>query len=385
MMRAGRARDARPEEVVVSETNDRVPQARQVFQGFSKHKDRLWIVGAAVVLVLIGSRSCTSLEPGQVAVRVNNITGAVDTITQPGLILQLPFGIHSVARIDASQQTFHMHGDKPVSDLEVEELTVRASDGSNFIFGDATILFQVVRGSAADLLRDSGADHGYRKWMKPYARSILRDEFGRESTISVSNPVNFEGATNRARARMNELLAPHGLEVMSIVTPRPHFTDEYENLIESRNQTENQLAVIDSELQRAATDRQRQLAEVMRDQNQKIQEKRAALENQLAQAQTAQTQTTREADAYRIDKVAAGNAALSGSQRTAEELSGQLLAQYEQKRAQIEAFKNQPVERVMERLGERLQGITIDIQPFTSDASPKRIQVEQAAAAGGAR
>ncbi len=370
----------------MSESNEHAQQARDLFQGFAKHKDRLWIVGAAVMLILIGTRSCTSIQPGQVAVRVNNVTGEVDTITQPGAILELPFGIHSVYRIDASQQTFHMHGDKVVSDLEVEELTVRAADGSNFVFGDATILFQVLRGSAADLVRDAGREHLYRQWMKPYARSILRDEFGRESTITVSNPANFEGAKERAKKRMNELLAPHGLEVMSIVTPLPHFTDEYESLIESRNQTENQLAVIDSELLRAVTDRQRQLAEVMRDQNQKIQEKRAALENQLAQALTAQTQTKRESDAYRIDKVAAGEAALSGSQRTAEELLGQLAAEYQQKQAEIDAFKNQPVERVMERLGERLQGVTIQIQPWANDGAPKRLQIEQAgAAAGGAQ
>jgi membrane protease subunit HflC len=366
----------------VADINDRARRARSFFTNFGQHKDRLWIAGAAVVLILIGARSCTSVEPGQVAVRVNNITGDIETITQPGLIMELPFGIHSVHRIDASQQTFHMKGDKDVSDLETEELTVRASDGSNFVFDDATILFEVDRPKAFDLIRDSGLQHGYRQWMKPYARSILRDEFGRLSTITVSNPAEFDGATHAAKDRLNKLLAPHGIEVMNIVTPKPHFTQEYEDLIESRNQTENQLTVIDSELQRAATDRQRQLAEVARDQNQKIQEKKAALENELAQALTAQTQTKREADAYRIDKVAAGQAALAGAQRKTDELTGQLAAQYDQKRAEIEAFKNQPVERVMERLGERLEGVTIEIQPWANDATPRRLQIEQA---GGAQ
>jgi membrane protease subunit HflC len=370
----------------MTESNDRARAAREMLQGFAKHRDRLWIVAAAITVLLVSTRSCTSVEPGQVAVRVNNVTGAIDTITQPGLVLELPFGVHSVYRIDASQQSFHMKGDKDVSDLETEELTVRASDGSNFVFGDATILFQVIRPQASDLIRDSGLEHGYRQWMKPYARSILRDEFGRLSTITVSNPAEFEGATHAAKERMNKLLAPHGIEIMSIVTPKPHFTQEYEDLIEKRNETENQLTVIDSELQRAATDRQRQLAEVARDQNQKIQEKRAALETELAQALTAQTQTKRETDAYRIDKVAAGQAAMAASQQNAEQLTGQLAAQYEQKKAEIDAFKNQPVERVMERLGERLEGVTIEIQPWANDATPKRLQIEQAgAAAGGAQ
>src|SRR5262249_35824717 len=162
----------------------------------------------------------------------------------------------------------------------------------------------------------------------------------------------------------------HGIEVTSIVTPRPRFSKEYEDLIESRNQTENQLAVIDSELQRAQTERDRKLAEVERDQNKIIQTKRAELESQLATAVTTQTQTHGEVDTYKIEKVASGQAARSAAKSKSDELKGQLAAEYQGKQAQIEAFRNQPVERVMERLGERLKGVTITIQPFRNDGSP---------------
>src|SRR5256885_8853375 len=63
--------------------------------------------------------------------------------------------------------------------------------------------------------------HAYYEWMLPYARSILRDEFGRESTIGVSNPTTFHTAEERAKQRLNKLLGEHGVEVTSIVTPRP--------------------------------------------------------------------------------------------------------------------------------------------------------------------
>src|SRR5258705_8981566 len=212
--------------------------------------------------------------------------------------------------------------------------------------------------------------------MLPYARSILRDEFGRESTIGVSNPTTFSLVEAKAKESLNRLLGEHGIEVTSIVTPRPRFSKEYEDLIESRNQTENQLAVIDSELQRAKTERDRKLAEVERDQNKIVQTKGAELENTLATAVTAQVQTHREVDTYKIEKVAAGQAARSASKGKADELKGQLDAEYASRRAEIDAFKNQPVERVMQRLGERLKGVTIEIQPFRNDGSPSRIQLE---------
>lgn len=343
---------------------------------FRGEPSRLWIAGAALIVVIVALRSCATVDAGQVAVRVNNLTGSMEVITQPGLILRLPFGVHSVYMLDVSPQTFHLRGPADKGPLEGRELSVRASDGSMFAFNDTTLLFRAIPGKADLTLRDSGLGHAYYDWMLPYARSILRDEFGRESTISVSNPASFGQAEERTKKRINTLLGQHGIEVTSIVTPRPRFSKEYEDLIEARNQTENQLAVIDSELARARTERDRKLAEVERDQNKIIQTKRAELETTLATAVTAQVETRRQADTYKIEKLGAGQAARSAAEGKAEELKGQLAADYAAKRAEIDAFRNQPVERVMERLGERLKGSTIEIQPYRNDGTPQRVQLE---------
>ena len=85
----------------------------------------------------------------------------------------------------------------------------------------------------------------------------------------------------------------------------------------------------------------------------------------------------RTVDTYRIDQLGKGNAALSASKRRAEELTGQLAAEYRAKKAEIQAFRKQPVERVMERLGEKLRGVTISIQPWANDATPSNLQVKQ--------
>jgi SPFH domain/Band 7 family protein len=351
-------------------------------RGAGGEPSRLWLAAGALVVVVLGARSCTTVEAGQVAVRINNVTGGTEVITQPGLIMRLPFGIHDTFIMDVTPQTFHLRGQDNKTALEVRELDVRAADGSSFAFNDTTLLFRAIPAHADETLRDSGTGHAYYEWMLPYARSILRDEFGRESTISVSNPTSFAQAEDRAKKRLNTLLGLHGIEVTSIVTPRPRFSKEYEDLIESRNQTENQLAVIDSELSRAKTERDRKLAEVERDQNKIVQTKRAELENTLATAVTAQTQTHREVDTYKIEKVASGQASRSANKGKADELKGQLDAQYASRRAEIDAFKNQPVERVMQRLGERLKGVTIEIQPFRNDGSPTRVQLENL---GGAK
>lgn len=344
--------------------------------------DWLWYGGAAFAVLAVMLGSFTAIEPGQVAVRVNNVTGGVKTVTQPGWITRLPFGIHTVYVLDASPQTFAMHGTKQTDDLNVGELTVRASDGSNFHFQDTTIIFQIAGDEAEKVIRDAGLDRGYVKWLRPYARAILRDEFGKESTISVSNPAKFGEATERAKTRLNELLGAHGLTITQIVTPRPQFNDDYEKLIEERNSLGNQLEVIKSNLAAAQTSRERKLAEVNRDQNRLIQEKRTELESALATALAEQANTTREADTYKISTIGQGQADRSAATQQAQELRGQLEADYRARKAEIDAFRSQPVERVMERLGERLKGVTISIAPWASDASPSRVQVEQV---GGAQ
>jgi hypothetical protein len=345
-------------------------------RGAGGEPSRLWLAAGALVVVILAARSCAMVEAGQVAVRINNLTGSTEVITQPGVITRLPFGIHDVYIMDVTPQTFHLRGQDNKTPLEVRELDVRAADGSSFAFNDTTLLFQAIPAHADQTLRDSGVGHAYYEWMLPYARAILRDEFGRESTISVSNPTSFAQAEDRAKKRLNQLLGEHGIEISSIVTPRPRFSKEYEDLIESRNQTENQLAVIDSELQRAKTERDRKLAEVERDQNKIVQTKRADLENSLATAVTAQVETHRAVDTDKIEKVAAGQAARSAAKGKADELKGQLSAEYASRQAEIDAFRNQPVERVMQRLGERLKGVTIEIQPFRNDGSPSRVQLE---------
>lgn len=355
---------------------NRLRRVIDLLKGSGGEPSRLWLAAGAIATAALCLHSCASIEAGEVAVRINNITGSMEVITQPGLIVRLPFGIHDVYLLDVSPQTFHLRGAKNESKLVARELDVRASDGSNFAFNDTTILFRAIPGKADETLRDSGLGNAYYEWMLPYTRAILRDEFGRESTIGVSNPTTFGQAEDRAKKRINTLLGEHGIEVTSIVTPRPRFSKEYEDLIESRNQAENQLAVIGSELERAKTERDRKLAEVDRDGNKVIQTKRADLEAQLAQAVTEQTQVHREVDSNKIEKTGKGEAARSAAKARADELKAQLEAEYTAKKAEIDAFRNQPVERVMERLGERLKGVTIDIQPFKEDGSPQRVQLE---------
>lgn len=336
----------------------------------------VWGATSALVTASLMAMSVVDIEPGMAAVRVNNLTGTSEAITQPGWTTRVP-GLHSVYLLDASPQSFKMEGVKDTGPLHVRELTVRASDGSNFHFDDTTIIFQLKGDDARAAVRDSGTGTRYRDWLKPYSRAILRDEFGRESTIDVSNPTTYAEATNRAKQRLNEVFGNHGIVVTQLVTPRPKFNDAYEAAIEERNALGNKEQVIRSDLDRAATERERKLAVVDQQKNNEIQQRRAELEDELARAVSGGAEARREADTLRIEKIAEGQAALSASIAKAKELKGELSAKYIAKKAEIDAFRNQPVQKVMQRLGDRLEGITIHIEPYANDAQPRRVKYEE--------
>jgi len=336
----------------------------------------LWPGAAVFATLLLLSSSVVDIEPGEAAVRINNITGSETAIVTPGWTTRIPF-VHALYVLDAAPQTFSMKGETEESQLVVPQLTVRASDGSNFHFDDTTVIFQLKMDEAVIAVRDSGPGDGFKSWMRPYVRSILRDEFGRESTIAVSNPTTYAQATDRARARLNEVLGAHGILVTQLVTPRPQFNEAYEHAIEERNRLGNELQVITSNLDRAGTERERRLAEVDQAQNRVIQERRAALESDLARAVAELADVKRTADTYRIGKIGEGQASLSAATQRAQQLKGELEAKYAARKAEIDAFRTQPVERVMERLGERLAGVTIEIQPYADDATPSRVRYEE--------
>jgi regulator of protease activity HflC (stomatin/prohibitin superfamily) len=362
----------------IKRPDDNVTQLRKHLPGkLAELLDYGWVAIAGLIALVMLTMSFSTLEAGQVAVRINNLTGTSTAITQPGWVFHMPFGVHSLHILDLSSQTFQMKGEQVVDDLHVEKLTVRASDGANFHFEDTTLIFQIIGDEAVTIATDAGLDYAFRSWLKPYSRAILRDEFGRESTITVSDPSKFGAAATRAQNRLNDFLQPHGIWVTQIVTPRPKFNADYEQLIEERNRLRNELEVIKSNLERAETDRARQLSEVDRDENKKIQERRVELESELATAVASREQTIQAADTYKIEKVGQGQAKLTAARTKADELLGQLDAEYRTKKAEIDAFETQPVERVMQRLGERLAGVTIHIEPWANDSTPSRIKLEQ--------
>jgi membrane protease subunit HflC len=336
-----------------------------------------------IVFIVGAFSSFSSVDPGQVGVRVNRLSGGEEIIDRPGMVLTLPL-VHDLYLVDASPQTLYLEGSSSSEDLRVlPRLTVRASDGSNFWFERMTIQYQVIPERADVVLHESGEGDAYRYWLIPTVRSILRDEFGRQSTRDVSNPATYNAATGVAERQLNATLNPHGIRVINVDTPEPHFNPGYETTIELRNQANNQLRVIESEMERAKTERSRRLAQLDQRRNQEYQQRRALLEGQLAQARANQQRRIADARANLTRTEGTANARLDRANARAEELRPTIEAEIAQTEARIDALESNGIEAVMRQLARRLEGVRIDIQPYQNDPAPQSLRIEGLSVGGG--
>jgi membrane protease subunit HflC len=315
------------------------------------------------LLVLTGRMGVRNIAPDQVAVKVNYLTGSRTAIVNPGYQFYAPL----------------MH-----------ELYVL--DKSNFRFERLDIQYQVEPSSAVELLEQAGPGDGYKlEWVKTYARSILRDEFGRYSAEEIADPGILQAAFASATERMSEALAPYGLRVLAIPQQKPVFDAEYEDAIEDRKVTDQdveRLVAMQDQLER---EREQRLAAVERMKSIEMESLRGDLDKERLEAERAATQTRKAADAFKIGQLAEGEAQKQQLMETARGLEQKYTKEAEGVTAQAEALASRGEVVVREALIEKLKGIRFTLVPYSRDPAPQRLEhsglgqsdANRAAAAGG--
>ncbi|MDP6929014.1 MAG: SPFH domain-containing protein, partial [Planctomycetota bacterium] len=69
------------------------------------------------------------------------------------------------------------------------------------------------------------------KWVRDYARSVVRYVFGELDTKTFYNAAERDGKTRASVSELNRLLNPHGIEVQQVVPDNFEFYSEFEKLI----------------------------------------------------------------------------------------------------------------------------------------------------------
>jgi len=332
----------------------------------------LMVVG--LLLRITGNHGFTNIHANEVGVVVNFLNGETEIVTQPGFKLYIPF-IQHVYTFDRTTQEFQMKGVSYRDNNHTPLLTVRASDGSNFRIDDLTILYELLPASAEDILQDSGPGDGFKEeWVKAYARSVLRDEFGRYTAVDVANPTQYKQAPLAATERLNKLLEPHGIHIVRINTPNPQFDAAYEGAIEERKEADQEVERLIAEALRLDQLLGQRLAAVAKEKEVEQQVLTGTLRQSILKAQETQIQVKKQADVYATARIAEGTAAQSQLTNEAKGLLAKYTKEAEGIESRAEALAQKGDVIVREALINRLKRIQFTLVPYSRDPSPKRLE-----------
>ncbi|MCB9896862.1 MAG: hypothetical protein H6825_02535 [Planctomycetes bacterium] len=339
------------------------------------------LLAGFVIVMVTGQGGFVEVKDTQVAVVVNYLSGHAEIVRDPGYRFFAPF-VEQAFLFDKSIQEFVMSGDRDIDSNHVSKLTVRANDGSNFWFDEVRIQYEIQPGESDLVLSDSGSSESFKQdWVRAFARSILRDEFGRFSASEVADPTNYNEATLAARQRLNDALLPHGIDVVQIITPKPKFDPEYEQAIEDRKVANQEVERIKARAEQLVQERERRLAEIESEKAVAYETLKGTLEAERIAAEQDQVRVQRSADAYKTRLVGEGQASLAAMTEQARAAREKALKESEGLKAITEALEAQGEVLVRERLAERLGDVEFTLVPYTRDATPARLEVETAAAA----
>lgn len=360
------------------------PRNRRRPPGPSPAQVMRWVaIGLVLLLVvglgLLGVGGVTEVKDNEVAVIVNHVTGAMTVDPIPGNKIVIPF-VEEIFTLDKSPNRFLMEGEQDISTDHVRKLTVRASDGSNFWFDQIEIQYELIPDVADKVLQDSGIDDAFKKfWLLCFARSILRDEFGKFDPEGLSNPQNYKAAQAAAEVRINKALEPHGIRIVQITTPKPKFADAYERAIEERKLADQDVERLKAKALQLQQEKAKKLAVIESEKGQAFAALKGKLEAELAMADAAKVKLEREADTYKVERNGEGEAELLAKTEEARGLTQKYEKEAQGLLAKAEALTKQGRMAVVEALAEKLAEIRIEIVPYQRSQAPTRIEVSQEA------
>jgi regulator of protease activity HflC (stomatin/prohibitin superfamily) len=335
------------------------------------------IVFAIIFAIALATSGVTELEAGRLGVVVNNITGDVSTVVEPGYILHLPLGLTDVYVLDATLQNFDMGGS---AGADSGVIKIKSRDGSD-VFIDASVTFSIDKLKGEEIARQIGTeDEMISDMLIAYTRSILRDELGKVHIEDVIDAESRNAAVNAFKTEVEKKADRFGIEINTIAAQNPSFNPEYERLIGDRKSADQQFANQASAQERARSNQQLAIAEATRLKEIAVREEEGKQRRRVIEAETQAQEKLRraEGEAYRVrlDGERQRDIAL----READAVRSEGLKKAEGIRALAEAYAEGGLGLVREALAAKYIGTRIDGRPYSLDSTVERLSIESAGA-----
>jgi len=334
------------------------------------------LVVVGVILIFAAALVFTSYDvvrPGQVAVIKNNITGQETVQLTEGIIMHLPWGMTDVYVLDKTQQSLVMSGQ--------ESVIIKTREGAN-VDTNVEVTFSLVPTQAAMIVRDIGMGRSGADITKvndltySYVRAKIRDTIGELNLEELARPDERTARIEEARTRLNEELVDYGIEIQTVSATDWDYDDKYEGMIRKRKEADQ---ILVNQAAGQETNRKKQetsIAEQNRLRSNAVAEARGDAQKEIIakEAWTIEQRTQADGQAYKTKKEAEGSFIKLENEAAALEKELTLRAQGIQ--ALADAYAKGGLGLVKEALAAKLKGVKITGRPFSYDASPQRVQME---------
>jgi regulator of protease activity HflC (stomatin/prohibitin superfamily) len=239
---------------------------------------------------LLCSAACTphATEATEVGIRFNKITRSTE-VAPPGATYFFTPIVNDWTKFDVSTQSLVMSAQAAAKrGGQKDDLRFKTRDG-NDIETDVTIRWRIdpvkavriweLAAPSTQLLED--------RLVRPQARAYVRDVLNRLDSEEYYNPdLRFKAASDATRI-LGAHLSPYGVIVEQVILGNFAFKPDYQKLINQRKEAEKQAEKLEAEILATLESNQANL-----------QQKIAALTEQLTRAQGELEQAKRAADAY---------------------------------------------------------------------------------------
>ncbi|PIE22435.1 MAG: hypothetical protein CSA62_12535 [Planctomycetota bacterium] len=359
------------------------------------------LAGFFVLIFLFLSMRIGRVSASDIGILINNMTGKVTVRMEPGSFFYNDL-ISDLHTINKTLRTMRMNKS------DNDHVRIKTRDGSDvemdveinyrLLLDEKTIREAVLSESGVkatgELRRRFGMDEveggeAYeRKWVRDFARSVVREVFGELATGEFYNAELRNSKARETEVRLNKLLEPHGLVVTKVVPDTFSFYEDYEKLIRLKKAKEQEVQQQKQGKKTALTDQDKQVAEA----DAKFKVEIAVIKGQLKKAIIAA-----EAEAVRIKKESEANAYTTKIGADAEfyQMEREAKALLAQANAEVEALKNLVaalegqggLNLVMRQVAEALKRARIQGKPYSTSNTIQKVSVDRAAtnAAGATR
>jgi len=345
----------------------------------------IWIAAAlfAFMVFIISTVRIQEVTGEEVGFLLYKITGRIDVIQQPGK--QIYNGLtKKLYTIDKTLQAVEMteisgRGDRSGKD----DLKVKTIDGSD-VYVDLKVQYKIDINRADEVLSISGLDDNYKqKWIRDYIRSLCRNHLGQLTTEEFYDASKRNTQLLAACNEANERMQISGLLIDDISIPRrPHFYEEYEDMIKRKKEADQAVQAEQSKAQAAKQKQHTMTVQETNIKNVAVEEFKGQMRQKVIAAEAEAGRVKFGAAAYFEQETVKAGARLYEMEKLAEANLARKKAEADGIMAMKKALEGEGG-RNMVRLeyAKKLRDIEITGKPYMVQSNIERLELSKGAAA----